>query len=398
MYHFKLTALCLVIFISTITTINAQNNTSSANTAGNTNANASVNAIANTNANANANKIVNTNTNTNANANVNVNANANVNSNANSNTNTNTNSAKAPTPDARLQIVFSGVDPSEKDNTVLKVKDVNNEAQKYTFLAKDAETKAVLTKFKEGDIVSVKYADDKESKILKDISVVAQQLNRFWHYIFPVLIFAALIVVSWLLLRPRAKDLIVGQDNRYSKSKVQIAAWFFVLIASYIAVFIIRLYYSEGSLIGGIGIPTNLLLLSGLSAFTFAAAKGITQGNVEAAGGVAKPKAAKPRLVDLFQDDEGRIDLADFQMMVVVFLAVMTYVIQIFGFLGTVELYQSVSLPDVDTTILATFGLGQGAYLIKKAVSERPPNQEQRAKILTEGNENIPPTAPQGGN
>jgi len=27
-------------------------------------------------------------------------------------------------------------------------------------------------------------------------------------------------------------------------------------------------------------------------------------------------------------------------------------------------------LPDVDTTILATFGLGQGAYLTKKAVGE----------------------------
>jgi hypothetical protein len=36
-------------------------------------------------------------------------------------------------------------------------------------------------------------------------------------------------------------------------------------------------------------------------------------------------------------------------------------------FLGVLEARASVSLPDVDGTVLAMFGVGQGAYLAKKA-------------------------------
>jgi hypothetical protein len=45
-----------------------------------------------------------------------------------------------------------------------------------------------------------------------------------------------------------------------------------------------------------------------------------------------------------------------------------TYLVLVFNFFGSVEYSKIVSLPDVDTTLLATFGLGQGAYLTKKAV------------------------------
>jgi hypothetical protein len=47
---------------------------------------------------------------------------------------------------------------------------------------------------------------------------------------------------------------------------------------------------------------------------------------------------------------------------------VATYIVLIFNFFGHVEYSKLITLPDVDTTILATFGLGQGAYLTKKAV------------------------------
>jgi hypothetical protein len=36
-------------------------------------------------------------------------------------------------------------------------------------------------------------------------------------------------------------------------------------------------------------------------------------------------------------------------------------------YVGAISLTATTSLPDVDTTILSTFGLGQGAYLAKKA-------------------------------
>jgi hypothetical protein len=55
-------------------------------------------------------------------------------------------------------------------------------------------------------------------------------------------------------------------------------------------------------------------------------------------------------------------------MIIVTLVAVGMYVVMILHFLGLMELRAATSLPDVDTTILASFGLGQGAYLTKKAV------------------------------
>jgi len=190
-------------------------------------------------------------------------------------------------------------------------------------------------------------------------------------------------------------QLIVGEDNRYSNSKFQVALWFFVLIATYIATFGLRAF---AGVIGQIGIPEHLLLLSGMSAFTYAAAKGITTSKVNdaQARGIADPKntAASPSLLrNLTQDDgvapiaaesvvpgaplrllhAGRVpslDLGDAQMVIVTVLAVAVYVYCVLHFMGIPDkLYAATAnLPDVDSTILSIFGLGQGAYITKKAV------------------------------
>jgi len=73
---------------------------------------------------------------------------------------------------------------------------------------------------------------------------------------------------------------------------------------------------------------------------------------------------------DLLQNDAGDFDFGDFQMLVITLVAVVMYLTLIFHFLGSIEFLKTVSLPDVDTTILAGFGLGHGAYLAKKAGGE----------------------------
>ena len=110
---------------------------------------------------------------------------------------------------------------------------------------------------------------------------------------------------------------------------------------------------------------------------TFAGAKGITTEKVKSAEAKNLPNP-KPKIKegsenlwrDLVQNDEGNFDLGDFQMVVVTLLAVAMYLVLIFHFLGSIELRNAVDFPDVDTTILAAFGLGQGAYLTKKAAGD----------------------------
>jgi len=181
---------------------------------------------------------------------------------------------------------------------------------------------------------------------------------------------------------------MVGQDGRYSNSTCQMGLWFLILISTYLDTVILRVFHAGTSFIGGVNIPQNLFLLSGMSALTFAGAKGITtakqntasQAKVIAAavatagGGTAVTVPTKttsndnPSLFrDLLSNDNGQFDFGDFQMLVVTILAVGIYITQILHFTAFVELHRSVMLPDLDTTILASFGIGQGAYLAKKA-------------------------------
>jgi len=81
----------------------------------------------------------------------------------------------------------------------------------------------------------------------------------------------------------------------------------------------------------------------------------------------AKQVAKAPSFFrDLLRDDLGRADIGDFQMLTVTLLAGLTYGIQLVAYLSALPLAHAVKMPDVDSTILATFGLGQGAYLTKK--------------------------------
>jgi hypothetical protein len=219
---------------------------------------------------------------------------------------------------------------------------------------------------------------------------------------------ADLFLLYWLLSGLHPLNLIVGEDGRYSNSKFQIAVWFAVLITSYIATLWLRSSHLGWDYWGGINIPQNLLLISGMSAFTFSAAKGITTSKVADAKLKGNPdrknsaNATPSLLQNLTHNDapppaatvpaaivqgppavapvaivpvlapaatQPRLDLGDFQMVAITLLAVSVYVVLIFHFMAVLAKSAVITLPDVDTTILATFGLGHGAYLAKKAAS-----------------------------
>jgi hypothetical protein len=151
--------------------------------------------------------------------------------------------------------------------------------------------------------------------------------------------------------------------------------------------------------VSGIAMPTNVLLLSGLSALTFGGAKLITAQKVSAEVEAGKPNpkltaapaatppapaatppapAATPpapaatvakreaKLSDLFQNDYGDVSLGDFQMIFITVTAVIIYLVTSGRALTDIPLQAHVVLPDVDTSLLGAFGLSQGAYLAKK--------------------------------
>ena len=291
------------------------------------------------------------------------------------------------------------VESVAKDQSSIRVRLLRDN---HTLVAKAPEAKAAVGTVGVGDVVNVEY--EEEGNVLREVSVAVQEVHPVVRLLTLAGTAAGLLAIFWLLLRPRLVDLIVGTDNRYSKSKFQMALWFFILLVSYVSLALLRGCLSGMPYFGTISIPQNLLLLTGVSAFSFAAAKGLIQSRVDAATrpplGTATEKveskvaaterkevtvradadpvtvakivgAREPRFPhDLFHDDQGRVDVGDFQLVVLTLLAVVTYVATIFNFLGTIESRKLVTLPDIDGTILAAFGLGTGAYLAKKLVGD----------------------------
>lgn len=242
----------------------------------------------------------------------------------------------------------------------------------WTFGLTAPPLKKILPAFSAGDRIDLTYTSDGNQKTLTALTIEKVQTGK-WQRIWTLAgSVAGVLLFFRLMLRRKLRNLILGVDNRYSNSHFQIVMWFFTLIVTYIAVTILRGKVSI-DFVGGVGIPSNLLLLSGFSALTFATAKGITESKNQQAiqqNQTPKQPATEPHFpTDLFQDDTGMVDMADFQMVVITILAVAVYTFQVYDFLGTIELHKDITLPDVDSTILATFGLGHGAYLAKKYVS-----------------------------
>jgi hypothetical protein len=211
-----------------------------------------------------------------------------------------------------------------------------------------------------------------------------------WGQLFALAGAAALIIgVAAAFAHGAFWQFLIGKDNRYSNSQTQIALWFGVAMTAYLSMVFMRLYYGGIGYMGGVQITANVLALSGLSAITFAGAKIVTVAKTGGAnpapdGAAAQQQAgaAAPTnkiegqpnfLTDLVQNDFGRPDFGDFQMILITLIAVVIYLIAAFNALASIPLQTHVTLPDVDTSLLGAFGVGQGAYLVKKAAV--PPGQ-----------------------
>jgi hypothetical protein len=254
------------------------------------------------------------------------------------------------------------------------------------------KTASNLEDFSEGDTIWLRVSPDRTSLVRVDCVPVPGGV-RLAALAIPA---AALILLTIVLSWGGALHFLMGADGHYSKSKFQLAVWFGVLVTAYLATHWLRWRY--GLQFGGIGIPAHLALISGISAFTFAAAKSIAVTKKPQDGAavgaqappegaivpappqpVAPPKGAAQRwtfIRDLLSDDAGNAELGDYQMLVIVLIAVGTYLFQMYHFLGTIN-FADVTLPDVDSTILAAFGLGQGAYLGNKVASDGKPPEKK---------------------
>jgi len=91
---------------------------------------------------------------------------------------------------------------------------------------------------------------------------------------------------------------------------------------------------------------------------------------VEAVAAAIAPEGAAvvaaPAVAQVLDTSKRSFDFGDFQMQVVTLIAVIMYLMATYHFLKQIQFAVSVWLPDVDTTVLSAFAIGQGAYLVEK--------------------------------
>jgi len=227
-----------------------------------------------------------------------------------------------------------------------------------------------------GDRVWLTVDDPVNPQRVVQITRVARPVPVPQRTIALVAAFAVIAGFASLATAGRPWRFLVGNDNRMSNSQTQMVLWFGVVAMVYGATLILRAWFLGWDFMGGISMTTNVLAMTGLSGLSFGAAKVVAvQKDASAAAAPPPPGAApppagpapRPQIADLVLNDYGAADLGDFQMILVSGVAALIFAAASWEFLTMVDIVRTTTLPDVDTALLGGFGVGQGAYLIKKA-------------------------------
>ena len=186
----------------------------------------------------------------------------------------------------------------------------------------------------------------------------------------PYIIGVGSLVMLWLIYGVASNwspwKLVEGADGRPSTSKFQFWLWTGVIIFAYTAIYSMKV--KAGFFDPIADIPKNVLIAMGMSVLTATAAKGITVSYISSAR--LTKTAATPGtsgIGAIFQDDNGFPDLSKVQIVAWTLIAIATYLIAVANRIQTANFQ---SLPDIDSALMVLMGLGHGAYLGKKLVSQ----------------------------
>jgi len=198
---------------------------------------------------------------------------------------------------------------------------------------------------------------------------VAAHATPAWKAV-AFLIGLALLALLWVFIGVTNKKigfrvwkLVKGADGSSSTSKFQWAVWLVVILFAYTVLWVLRARSGDYSAISTV--PSNLLVVLGLSTTTAAAAKGITVGYLQS-GRITKGTAAQAPAGGVLKDDTGYPDLAKIQMIGFTFIAVGVFLATFIHEIHT-NTFNS-GLPNIDSSLLVLMGLSQGGYVGQKLV------------------------------
>jgi hypothetical protein len=188
------------------------------------------------------------------------------------------------------------------------------------------------------------------------------------------------LVIIWLLYWAFCKDinplhLVIGADGKASSSKFQFLLWTCMVIFAYVAIYYVKA--TNGDYGPFSEMPSNLLILMGISAGSMVASKVITSSQITQGTTQKDPvttvgnKKSKFLFKYLVCDDDGYPALNQVQMIAWTFISLGIYLALVIEQVNSGSEYH---LPNVDESLMVLMGISQAAYLGKKLSSTTNPN------------------------
>lgn len=217
-------------------------------------------------------------------------------------------------------------------------------------------------------------------------------LGVFW-------LFSGLIAKKWNPFHlAKGEKEILGENEKYSASLLQMIIFTMLTIFAYTTVFAARMFEKDGagllpSLKDGdtwLGVPSNLLMLMGISVGTAVASRAIKVNQAE--NGTLPPNDNS----SLTTYRDGKTDLVKIQMLIWTAIAVFVYLQILWTYMNN-HCYLPLdllpkdtvcqkewgnSLPDIDTAFLALLGISQAGQVVNQLSEKTAQKLATIAKIV----------------
>jgi hypothetical protein len=216
-------------------------------------------------------------------------------------------------------------------------------------------------------------------------------VTRWWGYGFALLALNTVLAVLVMITGDALRHMLLGADHRLSTSKVQVAAWTYVVLFAICALMLMgrSLNCPATSQTGcvqiraplarafdaflTVGLQPSYLLLLGLPTAAAVAAKAITVTKIAAAQsqGLVPAKTPAPdvnlgfgdRVAELVSDDSGATDLGNLQYHLFNLLTMAWFLITFLPHPLNPD-----GLPELPATLIGLTGVSTAGYVTKKAL------------------------------
>jgi hypothetical protein len=180
-------------------------------------------------------------------------------------------------------------------------------------------------------------------------------------------------------------NFLIGDDNRYSVSRLQAVLWSFCITMFQVSAFVVTARYTGVPFI--LVFPTEVLMLLSLSLGSYVVVKGITVNRMVTNQKVVRQ--SEPGWSDMITGENG-LDFSRFQMIIWTLFSIAVYSRSFYGYLDSMstELLRlngptgisefikrffdlataNSPIPNIDSTFLVLMGVSQGVYVGNKLI------------------------------